>query len=66
MEPAHDRALLADRGGFADQDQEGRLKGILGIVPFTKDRLTDAKHHRTMPLDESRERQLGRLVVART
>src|SRR5208282_407465 len=59
MEPAHDRPSLADRGGLADQDQEGRLKGILGIVPFAKDRLTDPQDHRTVSLDQGRKRQLG-------
>jgi len=41
------------------------LERILGIMGFAEDRLTDAKDHRAVPLDEGGERQLGGLPGAR-
>ena len=63
IEPARDRALLADRGSLADQDQEACLKGIFGIMPFAQHRLADAEDHRAMALDEGGERKFGYLMI---
>jgi hypothetical protein len=41
-----------DRTGFSRQDEEGSLKGILGIVPMAQDTATDAHDHLAMPVNE--------------
>ena len=56
MEPAPDRAAPPDRAGPLRQDQKDRLECILGIVRVTQHVLTDAEHHRPVPLDQGRER----------
>ena len=51
-------------GGLAGQDQECRLKGILGVMQVAKRVLTDAQDHRPMPLDERFKRVLsGRIAL---
>ncbi len=45
------------------QDQERRLEGVLDLVPVAEHGSADAKHHRAVPSQEGRERQLGGLVV---
>ena len=50
-EPARHRAGLADRAGPLRQDQERRLRGVLGVVQVGHRRNgNDAQHHRPAPL----------------
>jgi hypothetical protein len=64
VQPTGQRVAVADRSGLADQDQEGRLESILGIMRLAKGRLTDAEHHRAVSLNKGRERKLGGLACA--
>ncbi len=50
-------------GRFSDQDQERRLKRILGVVRIADHRPTDAPDHRRMPLDQRSQDELGTRVV---
>jgi hypothetical protein len=40
---------VTQRGGFAGQHQERRLKGVLGVVDITQDPLAHVQHERAMP-----------------
>jgi hypothetical protein len=63
MEPTSQRIGHPDRGGPLDQDQEGRLKRISGILGIGKHPSTDAQHHRPVSLDQDGKRQLRNLVA---
>jgi hypothetical protein len=63
VEPTGHGGSASDRSGPARQDQEGRLKGILGVVWVAEDRAADAEHHRTVSLQQSLERQFAGLTV---
>ena len=43
---------------FADQDEEGGLERVLGVVGVAEDAAADAQHHRPVPADERGERGL--------
>ncbi len=43
--------------------EEGRLEGVLGVVPRRRAAPADAQDHRPVPLDQGRERRLGRLAA---
>jgi hypothetical protein len=64
MEPRAQRVLHPQRPGLLDQDEEGSLEGILGIVRIGKDVSADAQHHRSMPFDKRSERQFGCFAAA--
>jgi hypothetical protein len=57
MEPRAQRLLHPHRSGFPDQDEESGLERILGIVWIGEDMLANAQDHRSMALDQCRERQ---------
>jgi hypothetical protein len=63
VEPTDQGGSASDRSGLACQDQESRLKGILGVMLVTEDRAADAEHHRTVSLDQGLERRLAGLTV---
>ncbi len=50
-----------DRCGLADEDHEGGLKGILGIMVILKDSPANTANHRGVTLDENVE---GRSLTA--
>jgi hypothetical protein len=63
VQPARDRAPLADRPRPAGQDQERRLEGVVRRVGVAQDAAADAQDHRPVPAQQGLE---GRLVdVAR-
>jgi hypothetical protein len=64
VQPTGQGGSASDRSGPARQDQERRLKCILGVVIFTEDRAADAEHHRTMSLKQSLERRSACLAVS--
>ena len=64
VEPAPDRFPVADGGGAADEDQEGGLEGVLGVVLVAEDRTADAEDHRPVTLEQGGERRLRGLVAA--
>ena len=53
MQPGAQRVRLADRVGLERQDQEGRLKGVLGRVLIPQHAAADPQHHRAMPMDDA-------------
>ena len=65
MEPGADRVADPEPAGLPDQDQEGRLEGVLRVVRVGQHAPADAEDHRAMPLDQGREGQLGGLGGAR-
>jgi hypothetical protein len=48
-----------------EQDEEGDLEGVIGVFRIGQHLPADSKHHRTVPLDQGGESQLGRLTVTR-
>jgi hypothetical protein len=63
MKPRSQRLPYPERATLACQDEERRLKGVLGIVIVTDDPKAGAQHHGTMPLDQGREGDLGSLAA---
>ncbi len=63
-EPAAHRIPVPDGPGLAHQDQEGRLKGIVGVVRVAQFAPADAQHHRAVTVDQRREGGLrGRGII---
>ena len=57
MEPGPERFADPESASLTDQDQEGGLEGILGIVRVAQDAVTDAHDHRRVALDEGQPEQ---------
>jgi len=55
IQPASYRFSTLDRAHPADQNQEGRLQGIFGIMGVTQQPPADAEKHGTMPPHEKGE-----------
>jgi hypothetical protein len=55
VEPASARGPVPDRAGLAEQDEEGRLKGVLDVVRVAQGVPADAEDHRPVPVDQGRE-----------
>ena len=49
VQPARQGVSSPDRAALLDQDQEGRLEGVLGIVRVAQDPPADAQDHRSVP-----------------
>jgi hypothetical protein len=61
VQPATHRLRLANRAGFAGQDQESGLKGILGIVFIVQHAATNMPNQ---PAMSPKERSEGVLILA--
>ena len=59
VQPGPERRPPADRARPADEDQERRLEGVVGVVGLAERGAADAPDHRPVPLDQRRERLLG-------
>ena len=58
---ARDRATPdPEPAALADQDEERGLERVLGVVRVAQHAAADPQHHRPVPLDQGRERRLGR------
>ena len=44
-----------DRARLASEDEEGRLEGVLGVVPVPQDAAADTPDHRAVPPDQGRK-----------
>jgi DNA-directed RNA polymerase subunit RPC12/RpoP len=55
VQKAADRLALGDRVCLADEDEEGRLKGVLGVRRVFQDAPADAQDHRPVPADQRLE-----------
>jgi hypothetical protein len=55
MEPVGEQVGYSTRRGPADQDTEGRLKGVFGVVVATEDTAAHVPDHWAMPLDKGFE-----------
>src|SRR5262249_31298983 len=55
IEPTRNRGTVGDRGGLAREDEEGGLKGVLGIVAVPQDAPADAEDERPVPAHQSLE-----------
>src|SRR5262245_59907580 len=53
IEPVGHQFAGPDRSRLANQDEEGRLKGILGVLVMAEDPLAHPPDHRAMALYES-------------
>ena len=60
VQPVADHLPRRDGRRLADEDEEGGLEGVLGVV-VAQQAAAHAPHHRAVPLDEGGE---GRLVAA--
>ena len=59
MKPTSDRGLVLNGFRLADQNQKGRLKGVLRVVFVIENRPTDAENHRPMALDQNPKGGIG-------
>jgi hypothetical protein len=48
-----------ERAGAAHEDQKGCLESVVSIVGIAEDRSADAEYHRSVPLDQGCEGELG-------
>ena len=64
MQPRAQGISNPEGAGLLDQDQESRLKSILGVMRVRELGTADAQHHRTMSLHQGLERQFGDLTPA--
>ncbi len=62
VQPAPDRLAAADRTSLTGQDQERRLRCILGVVLVVEYLPADAQDHRSVAIHQRREGCLSRLV----
>ena len=60
MQPGAERFGLADRSGLPGQDEEHRLRRILGLIRAAEDVEADPMDERAMPLDQAGEGRFGR------
>ncbi len=58
MQPGAYRGSAAQRAGFASEDQEGGLEGILGILLVGQHAPTHSEYHWPVAFDQQRERLL--------
>jgi hypothetical protein len=65
-EPSGESVVLADRSGFASQDQERRLERVLCEVEIAKFAPTHPQHHRTMSAYQDLESLLCAIILARS
>src|SRR4029077_10999070 len=56
-EPARYRITLADRTRLADQEQERRLEGILGVIEVRQPPPAQGPDHRTVPRQQRLKRR---------
>ena len=63
VQPARKRLFLSNKTGFVGKCQERHLESILGVVPVVEDARAHAHHHRTVPLNQSAEGRLARLIA---
>jgi hypothetical protein len=56
VQPVGDQVAGRDRRRLADQDKEGRLEGVLGIMVIAQDAATHAPDHRSVPAHQCRQR----------
>ena len=59
VKPGPERVANPEPARFAQEHQECRLEGVLGVVRITKQHGADAKDHGPMPLDQRNKCQLG-------
>ncbi len=52
MQPVDDHFSGHDGSRLADEDEEGSLEGVLGVVVVVEDPAAHSPHHRTMALHE--------------
>ena len=57
VQPAAQGLAPPDRAGLLDQDEEGRLEGVLGVVGVAEDAAADREHHRPVPRHQGLERR---------
>ena len=65
MQPRSHRTAPPDRSRPLCQDQESRLKCVLGLMPVADDRATDTQHHRAVPGHKRCKGEFSRLVALR-
>ena len=59
MEPWAQGVVNPEHAGFTQQDEKGRLKGILGVVRIAQQCHADALDHGPVPLDQGLKGELG-------
>ena len=66
VQPTAHRGLLANGSGSPRQYKKGRLESVLRGMGVAGDALTDAQHHRAVPLHEDFKRGLFALLRKRS
>ena len=64
VQPGTERVMNPELMRFAEEHEERRLKGVLGVVRIAQKSSADAEDHRPVPFDQGSERELGGLVIA--
>ena len=65
VQPGAQRVTHPERARLAHQHQKRGLKRILDVVRVAQHAPADSQHHRSMPLDQRRERRLGHFAMSR-
>ena len=65
VEPGRQRVGHSDRARLADQDQEGRLEGVVGVHRVPEHTPADPEDHRPVLRDDRLESRLGRVPAGR-
>ncbi len=55
VEPAAERPVHPHRSGLADENEEGGLEGVLGLVGVAEHAVADPPDHRSVPIHQGRE-----------
>jgi hypothetical protein len=58
VEPVGDHLPRYDRGRLADEDEEGGLEGVLGVVVIAQDTAAHTPDHRAMPTHQGCQSRL--------
>jgi hypothetical protein len=64
VQPGAQRIAHPETAGLLDQHQEGRLKGVLRVVRVGQHAPADSQDHRSMPLEQRGEGEVGSLASA--
>ena len=64
VQPVSQPVGVVNRAGLASQDEEGRLEGVLGMMPVTQELLANTQHHRPVPRHQDRESSLAGRITA--
>ncbi len=63
VQPRRNRIATTDRSRANRKHQEGRLKGVLDLIPIAEHSATNPQHHEAVPSQECSECELGGFML---